>query len=124
MACGHSRQNLPGSRSGWLSGTGQVRASHLRKFARPRHHDIVTFVLWCAAGVLTVIGAALYIRLVAILSAANPAVRLPWIGRPANTPRGAKVLGFFAVLPTIPAGECVLYALDWLQHSYYILWAL
>jgi hypothetical protein len=80
----------------------------------------VTFVWWCAAGVLTVISAALYRREMAILSAANPAARLPWIRRPANTPRSAKVLQFFAVLFLILVVDCVFNALG-RRHLYDVL---
>jgi hypothetical protein len=77
----------------------------------------VTFAWWCAAAALAVIGAALYRRVVAILSAANPAARLPWIGRPANMPRSATVLGFIALLPTGVAWICVPEALGQ-RHLY------
>ena len=83
----------------------------------------MTFVWWCAAGALTVISAVLYRREVAILSAANPAARLPWIGWPTNTPRSAKVLGFFALLPLIFAMNCVFDALG-RRHLYDVLWGL
>jgi len=83
----------------------------------------MTFVWWCAAGVLTFISAVLYSREIAILSAANPATRLPWIGWPANTPRSAKVLGFFAVLPLILAVDCVFDGLG-RRHLYDYLWSL
>jgi hypothetical protein len=84
---------------------------------------MVTFAWWCAAGVLTVISAALYRREVAILSAANPAARLPWIGWPASTPRSAKVLGFFATVPSILAMDCVFEGLG-RRHLYDFLWDL
>jgi hypothetical protein len=83
----------------------------------------VTFAWWCAAGALTVISAALCRRMVAILSAANPAVRLPWTGLPANTPRGAKRLGTFAVLCFSLGFGCVDAAMRW-RHPYDVLWGL
>jgi len=89
----------------------------------PCHHDMVTFVWWCAAGALTVISAALYRRQIAILIAANPAARLPWIGWPANMPRSARVLGFFAVVPSILAVDCVFDALG-RRHLWDVLWGL
>ena len=82
----------------------------------------MTFVWWCAAGALTVISAALYRREVAILSAANPAARLPWIGWPANTPQSAKVLFFSGLLAFILALDCVVYAVA--GHPYDFLWGL
>jgi len=94
-----------------------------RKFTKLGHHDIVTFAWWCAAGALTVISAAMCRREIAILSAANPAARLPWIGRPANRPRSAKVLQFFALPPLIIAGDCVDFALG-RRHLYDALWVL
>ena len=84
---------------------------------------MVTLVWWCAAGALTVISAALYIRQVAILSAANPAARLPWIGRPANIPRSAKVLGGCAALTSVLAVNCVFHALG-RRPLYDVLWGL
>ncbi|HEX6448802.1 MAG TPA: hypothetical protein VF060_05010 [Trebonia sp.] len=81
----------------------------------------MTFVWWCAVGALTLISAALCRRQIAILSAANPAARLPWIGWPANTPRSAKVLGFFATLPSFLAVDCVFEALG-RRHLYDFLW--
>ena len=75
------------------------------------HHEVVIIVWWGAACGLTVISAALYRYEIAILSAANPATRLPWIGWPANTPRSARLLGFFAVLPLIIVADCVVEAL-------------
>lgn len=83
----------------------------------------MTFTLWCAAGALTIISAALYRRQMAILSAANPAVRLPWIGRPVNNPGSAKTLGVFALVPSIAAMQCVYHALG-ARHLYDILWSL
>jgi hypothetical protein len=97
------------------------RVPPLAEVAKLGHHDIVTLVWWCSAGVLTVISAALYGAEVAILSAANPAARLPWVGRPANTPRSAEVLGFFALLSSIFAMNCVFDALG-RRHLYDILW--
>jgi hypothetical protein len=81
----------------------------------------VTLTWWCAAGALTFISAALFRREMAILIAANPAARLPWIGWPANAPRSAKVLQFFALLPAILAVNCVFYALG-RRHLYGVLW--
>lgn len=83
----------------------------------------MTFVWWSAAGALAVISAALYRREIAILSAANPMARLPWIGWPANTPRSAKVLGFFATLPMVLTVNCVFDALG-RRHLYDVLWSL
>ena len=97
-----------------------ARREHWRKCTKLGHHDIVTFVWWSAAGVLTVISAALYRRVMAILSAANPAARLPWIRRPANTPRSAKVLQFFAVLSLALVMDCVFNALGQ-RHLYDVL---
>jgi hypothetical protein len=59
----------------------------------------------------------------AILSAANPARRLPWIGWPASAPRSAKVLQFFAVLSLVFAVDCVADALGE-RHLYDVLWGL
>lgn len=87
------------------------------------HHDIVTFGWWCAAGALAVISAALFRRQVAILSAANPAARLPWVGWPPNKPRSARVLGFFAVLPSVLAADCCFNAVG-RRHLYDALWGL
>jgi hypothetical protein len=101
---------------------GWGESHHWRKFTKLGHHDIVTFVWWCAAGALTVVSAALYGGQVAILSAANPAARLPWIGWPANTPRSAKVLFFFAMLASILAMECVVNTVA--GHLYAFLWGL
>jgi hypothetical protein len=44
-------------------------------------------------------------------------------GWPANTPRSAKVLGFFALLPSILAMDFVSYPLG-RQHLYDVLWGL
>jgi hypothetical protein len=88
------------------------------------HHDVVTSVWWYAAGALTVISAGLFRHHAATLSAANPAARLPWIGWPANRPRGAKVLAFFAVLSLILAGDCVTLEARLEQHLYDFLWCL
>ena len=82
----------------------------------------MTFAWWCAAGALTVLSAALHRREIAILSAANPAARLPWIGRPASTPRSAKMLGFFGLLASGLAVVCVFDALG--RHPNDILWGL
>jgi hypothetical protein len=83
---------------------------------------MVTFVWWwCAAGALTIVSVALYGGQIAILIAANPAARLPWIGRPANSPRSAKILGFFALLPAIIAMDSVSDALG-RRHLYDFLW--
>jgi hypothetical protein len=84
----------------------------------------VTSVWWCAAGALTVVSAALCRRQVTILSAANPTVRLRWIGRPANRPRSAKVLGFFAPLSGFLTVRCIFAALG-RPHLYdVVLWSL
>lgn len=83
----------------------------------------MTFFWWSAAGTLTVIGAALYRWELAILSAANPAARLPWFRWPASTPRSAKILGFFGTLPSSLAVDCVFDGLG-RRHLYDILWGL
>jgi len=83
----------------------------------------VALVWWCAAGALTVLSAALFKREIAILAAANPAGRLPWIGWPVNTPRSARALGCFAVLAEVFAVNCVLEA-QGRHHLYDFLWVL
>ena len=105
-----------------LEGVG-AESRHWRTRSKPGHHVIVTFVWWCVAGALPVISAALFRREMAILSAANPAARLPWIGWPPNTPRSAKVLQFFAVLALVLEVDCVFYALGQ-RHLYAVLWCL
>jgi hypothetical protein len=79
--------------------------------------------LWCAAGALTVVSAALFRRQIAVLSAANPAARLPWIGWPAKIPGSARALGGFATLLAIFSVDCVFEALG-RRHLYDILWGL
>lgn len=99
-------------------------APPLAKFPKQGHHGAVTFVWWCAAGALIVVGAALSGCQVAIVSAANPAARLRWIGRPANKPRSAKVLEFFAALSGVLAERCLFGALG-RPHLYnVVLWSL
>lgn len=84
----------------------------------------MSIVWWCAAGGLTVISAGLYGHMMAILSAANPATRLPWIRRPANRPRRAKVLAFWAGVPSYAALQCVLRGALGGRHLYDLLWTL
>ena len=86
--------------------------------------DVVTIVWWCAAGGLTVISAGLFRHQVAMLSAANPAARLPWIGWPANRPRHAKVLGVFAAMSSYAAFGCVARGALGARHLYDLLWGL
>jgi hypothetical protein len=71
----------------------------------------VALVWWCAASVLTAVSGVLFRRMVAILSAANPAARLPWFGRPANTSRSARAPGFVGALSVGFTMECVIFAL-------------
>jgi hypothetical protein len=84
----------------------------------------VSIAWWCVAGGLTVISAGLFRHQVAMLSAANPAARLPWIGWPANKPRRAKVLGFFAAMSSYAALNCVVRGALGGRHLYDLLWAL
>ena len=81
----------------------------------------MTIVWWCVAGGLTVISAGLYRHLGAMMSAANPAARLPWIGRPANRPQGAKLLAFFAVMSSNTALDCVYLGALGGRHLYGLL---
>ncbi len=83
----------------------------------------MTFVWWCGASALNALGAVLLRREVAILSAANPTARLPWIGWPASRPRSAGVLLFLATMTNILAMNCVVEALN-RRHLYNVLWDL
>jgi hypothetical protein len=78
---------------------------------------------WCATGALIVVSATLFRLEISILIAANPTSRLPWIGRPANAPRSAKVLQFFALLPLVLTFDCVSAALG-RRQVYDGLWGL
>jgi hypothetical protein len=84
------------------------------------HNIAMAFAWWCAAGALSVLSAVLLRHEVAILSAANPNARLPWIGWPANRPRSAAVLLFSGTLATILAMNCVVEALN-RRHLYDVL---
>jgi hypothetical protein len=83
----------------------------------------VDLVWWRAASALFAASAALFRIQVAILSAANPTTPLPWIGRPANMPRGAKALGYLATVTGAIAVDFVIEALNW-RHLYDVLWSL
>jgi hypothetical protein len=84
---------------------------------------MVAFAWWFAAGGLCLVSAVLFMCEVVILSAANPAARLPWIGWPANVPWRAKTLLLFAILPDILAMDFVTEALG-RRHLFDVLWAL
>jgi hypothetical protein len=83
----------------------------------------MVFAWWCTACSLNVLGALLLRREVAILSAANPTARLPWIGWPTNRPRSSAVLLFLGTLAAILAVNCVSEALN-RRHIYDVLWEL
>ena len=68
-------------------------------------------------------GGALYRHVILMLSAANPATRLPWIGWPAERPKGVKALNYLAALATTFSMVCVSDALGQ-RHLYDILWGL
>jgi len=77
--------------------------------------------LWCAAGGLAAIGLALFYRQTAMLAAANPAARLPWLGRPPRTPSSSRRLGALATFLSSLAMDCAFHALGQ-RHLYYLLW--
>jgi hypothetical protein len=83
----------------------------------------VAFAWWCVASALYVVSAALFICVVAILGAANPAARLPWTGWPPNSPWTAKALGLFATMTDTLAMNCVAWALG-RRHLYDFLWGM
>jgi hypothetical protein len=99
------------------------RSPHYRNFAELSHHVNVPLVWWCLAGALFVLSAALFRRQIEILSVANPTSRLPWVGWPASTPRGARAFGLFGTFTAVIAMNCVIEALN-RRHLYDVLWAL
>ena len=83
----------------------------------------MVFVWWCLAVALNVVSAVLLMCEVAILRAANPTARLPWIGAAANTPFSVRLLTFLAVVPMGLASSSVVEALN-RRHAYDALWEL
>jgi hypothetical protein len=83
----------------------------------------VVFVWWCLAVALNVLSAVLLMCEVAMLRAANPTARLPWIGAATSTPSSVRLLTFLAVVPMGLASSCVFEALN-RQHAYETLWEL
>jgi hypothetical protein len=66
---------------------------------------------WCLVAALNVLNGVLSAGSVAILSAANGAGRLPWIGRPARNPGWAVALQLGALVAFVLAMSCVEEAL-------------
>jgi hypothetical protein len=97
--------------------------SRCQAFTKLSHHVTVAFVWWCLAGALNVLSAVLFQRVVAMLSAANPNARLPWIGLPANRPGRAIALQYLAIVIGIFAMYCVVAALN-RRHPYDAFWDL
>ena len=76
---------------------------------------------WYVAGASFIISAAVWRRISALLSAANPSAYLPWFGWPPNRPRGIRPLQFLACFSISLA---VSFSIDAVgdHHLYNVLW--
>jgi len=76
---------------------------------------------WYVAGASAIISVAVWRRVSAQLSAANPSAYLPWLGTPTNKPRGIRAwqfLGCFSI------SLAVSFSIDAVgdRHLYNVLW--
>jgi len=76
---------------------------------------------WFLGGALNLLAGALFAGSVAILAAANPSERLPWLGWPSSRPASAVALLALATLSNVIAMSFVTEALG-RRHLYDVLW--